>query len=45
LSAIWSNLYTSVIADAQTIANIAEEDSNLKSISLILPANGFSNID
>jgi hypothetical protein len=36
-SAIWSNLYTSVIADAQTIANITEEDSNLKSISLILP--------
>lgn len=43
IDGIWSNLYASVIADAQSMYTLADSEgnSNLKGISLVLQANGF----
>ena len=43
IDGVWSNLYASVIADAQSMYTLAdaEGNSNLKGISLVLQANGF----
>jgi hypothetical protein len=43
IDAIWNNIYASVIADSQSMYNLAdtEGNTNLKGISLILQANGF----
>ncbi|RTY93096.1 SusD/RagB family nutrient-binding outer membrane lipoprotein [Flavobacterium sp. RSP46] len=43
IDGVWNNLYASVIADAQSMYTLAENEgnSNLKGISLVLQANGF----